>query len=808
MLRDLSFGFRLIRRAPGMALTAALTLALGIAATSALVSVVYAVLVNPLPFPDSRRLVQVWRSELPALTYGSASFPRYLDWRANQRPFTDLGAWAPRGMTLAGPEGPERVSGATASAAYFTVVGRPPLLGRWFTEEEDRRGGSRLAVIGEGLWRRRFGGAASAIGRDIQIDGELYTIVGVAPASFAEVWRYDVWIPLGLVADPANRGTNYLLSLGRLREGMTLDAARRQMSELAAQMSREHGDDKYTFTVREVHDVVTEGASRGLWVLLGATVLLLLIGCTNVANLLLARAVARERDLAVRASLGAGRRQLVSQVLGETIALGLVGSVAGAALAWALLRTFVGMAPPNFPRLAAITLDLRVLALTAFIGVTAGVIAGLLPAVHLFRSDLNAASHGGATRGATARRARSAGRMLVVSEIALALALLTTAGVMVKSLLRLQDVDLGLTREPLLTFAVSLPPFVADGEDAIARFQTEFLRRVRALPGVTRASAINMLPVAATGNNGIVRRPDQIGDGEGVPVTEVRAVMDGYTEAMGVRLLAGRAIDERDGKGAPPVALINRTLAARLWPTLSPAQVIGQPLRAPFDSGNTLREVIGVVADVRSRRPDMPPDPELHAPFAQVPLPTLTYVVRGEGDPTRLTTPIRTAARRDDSARGAGRGPDLRRGRRHRNANLEPALMAERALRPAGGRPGRGRYLRTDVLHGGPARARAGRARSRGREPAVAAGADRARGARAERRGHRGGHPDRVGDLRRDRQPALRGDRHRCHRLRPGRRRARRRRVRWLRRSRDAGVARGSGGCTASRMTQLHLTSQ
>jgi predicted permease len=641
MLRDLIFGFRLIRRAPGMALTAALTLALGIAATTALVSVVYAVLVNPLPFPDSRRLVQVWRSELPALTYGAASFPRYLDWRANQRPFTDLAAWAPRGMTLAGPEGPERVSGAIASAAYFTVIGRPPLLGRWFTDEEDRRGGNRLAVIGEGLWRRRFGGAASAIGRDIQVDGELYTVVGVAPASFAEVWRYDVWIPLGLVADPANRGTNFLQSLGRLREGMTLDVARRQMGELAAQMSREHGDDKYTFTVRDVHEVVTEGASRGLWVLLGATVLLLLISCTNVANLLLARAVARERDLAVRASLGAGRRQLVSQVLGETVALGLVGSVAGAALAWTLLRTFVGMAPPNFPRLAAITLDPRVLALTAFIGVTAGVIAGLLPAVHLFGSDLNATSHGGATRGATARRARSAGRVLVVSEIALALALLTTAGVMVKSLLRLQDVDLGFTREPVLTFAVSLPPFAAEGEEAIVRFQTEFLRRVRAIPGVTRASAINMLPVGATGSNGIVRRPDQIGDREGVPVTEVRAVMDGYTEAMGVPLLAGRAIDERDRKDALPVAVVNRTLAARLWPTLTPAQVIGQAVRAPFESENTVREVVGVVADVRSRRPDMPPDPEIHAPFAQAPLPTLTYVVRAEGDPTRLTSPIR-----------------------------------------------------------------------------------------------------------------------------------------------------------------------
>jgi predicted permease len=642
MLRDLGAGFRLLRRAPGLALTASLTLSLGIAATTALVSVVHAVIVNPLPFPESSQLVQMWRSELPALTYGSASFARYLDWRAGQRPFTDLGAWAPRGMTLGGTEGPERVSGATASSSYFSVIGQPPVAGRWFTEDEDRRGGPRVAVIGEGLWHRRFGGAASAIGRDVQIDGEAYTVIGVAPASFGEVWRYDIWIPLGLVADPANRGSNYLLTLGRLRPGLTLDAARAQMSELAAQMTRAHAEDDYTFTLRDVHDVVTQGASRGLWVLLGATILLLLIACTNVANLMLARSIAGERDLAVRASLGATRPQLVGQVIGETMALGVVGSVAGAALAWALLRAFVAIAPPGFPRLSAIAIDLRVLAITTSVGVLSGLIAGLVPALNLVRSDLSAASHGGATRGVTARRARSAGRLLVVSEVALALALVTTAGVMVKSLLRLQDVDLGLTRDPVLTFAVSLPPLVAEGDDAIRRFQSEFLHRVRDLPGVTHASAINMLPVAATGNNGLVQRADQTGERDGVPVTEVRVVMDGYPETMGMRLLAGRPIDERDRPDSTAVAVVNRTLAARLWPTLSPAQVVGLQVRAPFDTGNTVREVIGVVADVRSRRPDAPPDPEIHAPFSQVPWPTLTYVIRAEGDPTRLTGAVRT----------------------------------------------------------------------------------------------------------------------------------------------------------------------
>ncbi len=640
-IRDLRHGFRLLRRAPGFAVTAILTLALGIGATTALFTVVDAVLLEPLPFPDSSKLVQVWRSELPALTYGSAAYARYLDWRREQRAFTELGAWAPAGMTIAGREGPERVPGAQASASFFKVVGAPPIAGRWFTDEEDRRGGPRVAVISEGLWMRRFNGQPSAIGADVQIDGEPYTVIGVAPAGFTEVWRQEVWIPLGIVADPANRGSNYLLSFGRMREGMTIDAVRKSLGELAVQMSREHADDKYTFTARPVHEVVTEGATRGLWVLLGATSLLLLIACTNVANLLLARAVVTERDLAIRASLGAGRGRLFGQVMGETVALGLLGSVAAVALAWGLLRIFVTLAPVNFPRLAAIALDGRVLGFSLAVAIAAGLVAGLAPALHLLRSDLNGVMRSGGSRGATAGRARAASQLLVISEVALALALVTTAGLMVKSLLRLQSQDLGLTSARVLTFGVALPLSVAPDDAAVMRFQSQFLERLRALPGVTHASAINMLPIAATGRNGTVRRPDQPGENEGQPVTEMRQVMDGYFAAMGVRLLAGRFIDRRDGAAAPAVAVVNATLASRLWPTLDPAGVVGQRVRTGWESGSATREVIGVVASVRSRRADAVPDPELYAPFLQVPAPSMSYVVRATGDPAALTGQVR-----------------------------------------------------------------------------------------------------------------------------------------------------------------------
>lgn len=634
-------GFRLLRRSPGMAWTVVVTLGLGIAASTALFTVVQAVVLAPLPFADSSRLVQIWRSELPALTYGSASYGRHLDWRAGQRAFTDVGVWAPRGVTLVAGDGAERVNGALISASFFQVLGVTPVAGRLLTGDDDRRGAARVALLSEGLWRRRFGASPAAIGRGVQIDGEPYTIIGVVPASVAEVWRFEAWIPVAPSADPLNRGSNYLSTVARLRPGMTLGAARSAMADLAVQLSREHADDRYTFTVRPLHEVVTEGATRGLWVLLGATVLLLVIACTNVANLLLARAVTRERDLAIRASLGAGRAQMVGLVVGETVALGLIGSVLGAALASALLGTFVRLAPPNFPRLAAIGLDLGVLAMAIVIAVAAAVAAALVPALHVVRGDVNATVRAGASRGATAGRARALGRVLVAAEIALALALITTAGVLVKSLLRLQATDLGMTRAPVLTFSVGLPPFVADGDAAVLRFHDEFVRRVRALPGITHASAINMLPIANTGNNGPVRRTDQTGERDGVPVTEVRVVMDGYAETMGLRMLAGRAIDDRDGPQSAPVAVVNQTLASRLWPALAPADVVGQRLRVEYFGDAPPREVVGVVADVRSRRPDAPSDPEVHAPFRQVPFAGLSYVVRSEGDPTALTGAIR-----------------------------------------------------------------------------------------------------------------------------------------------------------------------
>ena len=640
-LNDLRMAFRGLRRSPAFGLTVTLTLALGIGAATALYTIVSAVLLDPLPYPDSTRLVQVWRSELPALTYGSASYPRYLDWRAHQRAFTDMGAWAPRAMTVTGHGDPERVNGAVASASFFRVVGAAAALGEWISDRDDGPAGERVAVLSHIYWQRRFGGARDVIGRSITIEGYSFRIIGVAPPGYAEAWRPDVWVPLGLVGASANRDSNFLLSYGRLRDGVSIDDARAALADLAVRMQRDNPIDKYTFTARPLHEVVTESATQGLWVLLGAAGLLLLIACANVANLLLARSVVRQRDLAIRASLGGGRRRLLGLVAAESVALGTMAAVVGAGVAWVIVRLFIAWAPTSFPRIDAIGIDAQALLVAAGIAMVTALLAGLGPAVHLLRTNLSDVTRTGGGRGLTSSRTRLASRALVIVEMSLALALVAAAGLLAKSVIRLERQDLGFTREPVLTFSVGLPPLMTPDNATTARIHGEFLERVRAISGVTHASAINLLPIARTGSNGPVRRAEDASpDTKGVPVTEFRSVMDGYFETMEVRFLAGRSIGKDDRSTSPPVAVLNDVLATRLFPDVAPAQVIGRQVRIGWLRG-AASEVVGIVSSVRSRRPDAPPDPEIYVPFAQLPQSAVTYVVRSAGDVSSLTNAIR-----------------------------------------------------------------------------------------------------------------------------------------------------------------------
>ena len=383
--QDIRYGARLLIRFPGVTAAALLALALGTGVNTALFSIVNTVLLQPLPFPVSDELVQVWRTEPPSLQFGSASYLRYTEWRARNRVFEETGAWAPAGLTLTGRETPERLPGGRASATFFRVIGAPPVIGRWFSDEEDRVGGPKAVVVSEQYWRR-LGGSPAILGSTLTIDGAPHTVMGVAPSSFYDTWRVDAWVPLAMSVDTASRG-NFLLVFGRLRDGMTLEQARTGLSELASEMNRAFPVDRYGFNALALHDVLTRGPRQALLILLGTTGFVLLIACANVANLLLARAVARQREMAVRSALGAGRIRLLRQLVTETVLLSVVGGGLGLLLASGLLRLFALLAPANFPRLAAIGLDWMVLAFSLTVALLCGFLAGVLPGMQVARAE-------------------------------------------------------------------------------------------------------------------------------------------------------------------------------------------------------------------------------------------------------------------------------------------------------------------------------------------------------------------------------------------------------------------------------------
>ncbi len=653
--QDLRYGVRMLVRFPGVTAAALTALALGTGVNTALFSIVNAVLLQPLPFPDSHELVQVWRTELPRLQYGSASYPRYVDWRARNRVFEESGAYTAAGLTMTGRDVPERVAAGRATTSFFRTLAVPPVIGRYIADEEDQVGGSKVVVFGEQYWRRRFGADAGLIGSSLTLDGQAHTVIGIAPAVYTEMWRVDVWVPLAMAVDHSRRGNNFLLFVGRLREGLTIDQARVSLADLGVEMTRDYPDDRYGFFVLSLHDVLTQGPRAALWILLGATGFVLLIACANVANLLLARAVTRQREMAVRAALGAGQGRLLRQLLTETVVLAIAGGALGLLLATALLRVFALVAPANFPRLSAIGLDVRVLVFSLLVATIVGLLAGVVPAFHTARAEPSDALRDGGSRGATAGRARAANRLLVIGEVALAVMLVAAAGLTVRSLQELMRQDLGLTTRGVLTFTVGLPGLQAidvthrNTAERSSQFFRTFEDRLRQLPGVTAAGAISMLPIAATGNNGPVRLPDRVIRPEDSPLAEFRAVTPGYFETMRVPLVAGRLPDARDHADSTLVVVINETLARQLWPGEAPSAVIGRQLGLGYDPRTAWRAIVGVTRDVRSRRPDAPPDAETYVPHAQIPLPSMSFTVRAEGAPDALVPAIRRELAQLDS---------------------------------------------------------------------------------------------------------------------------------------------------------------
>jgi putative ABC transport system permease protein len=673
MIQDLRYALRMLRQQPGFTLVAVVALALGIGANTAIFSVVNAVLLRPLPFADPDRLVMVWQSnqqgEYSQLPF---AYPSYDVLRKQCQVCDGVGAWnsyTNTRFTLTGGGQPEQAQYAVVSAGLFSVLGVKPALGRAFLPEEDQPGAARVVIISHGLWQRRWGGDTKLLGRSVTLNGQSYTVVGIMPPGFVFP-RFprdaEVWAPLSGDPVPGRRfspGTRYLNVVARLKAGAPLAQAEAEMEAIARRIERQDPQFNHGLGLRPtpLHRQLTGHLRTALFVLLGAVGFVLLIACANVANLLLARASARRQEIALRLALGATRLRLARQLMTESLMLALLGGAAGLLLAeWGvgLLSIIPYNAtsfyiPYNIPH-DQITLDGRVMVFTFALSLLAGMIFGLAPAFQSSGADINTAFKGAnATSGAGSRR-RHAHELLVATEVALSMTLLVGAGLMIKSFVRLQEVDPGFEPGSVLTAEVGLPRAKYPDGQKVSAFHDQLLERLAALPGIVAAGLGSSLPLGGTNaDTSLFVDGQPILEPRDRPHAHPRTISPDYFRAMGIRMVEGRAFNERDHAQAPRVAIINETMARRLWPAQT---ALGNrialdfetmkffPDRPPeFDLAMGMREIVGVARDVRHEGLETEPQPEMYIPDRQSPEREMNLVVRATVDPASLAAAVRGA---------------------------------------------------------------------------------------------------------------------------------------------------------------------
>lgn len=634
--QDIKYGLRSLGRAPGFAAVAIVTLALAIGANTAIFSVVHGVLLRPLPYPEPERIVQLWNS-IPAASVRSfpLSAPEFDDYRRNHSGFEHVAAFAPSGFNLTGEGDAERIPGASVTASFFSVMGVFPGQGRAFTAEEDQPGAG-VVVISHELRQRRFGGGP-VVGATLMLDGRVRRVVGVMPEGFRFPVDADLWTPAGMTSatvSAASLGHQSWQVVARLTAGTSVESAQSELGAVAARFYTAHPqfyDSKSPWNVTAVSfpEQTVASARTPLLVLLGAVGLVLLIACTNVANLLLARATGRRREVAVRAALGAGAGRLVRQMLTESLLIGLAGGAAGILLgAWGV-EALLALAPQSLPRLAEVRLDAAVLSFTLGVSVLAGVGFGLLPAWRAARSDPQEALRGtGRDSGGT----RGPGRWLAAVQVGLSLVLLTGAGLLLRSFWNLLQVEPGFRPEALLTARLSPSPQRYATAEAEARLLAEIVERLQSAPGVTAAACVSSLPLSGRSGRAAFSVENWTPE-ERARATNVhfRAVTPGYFRAMGIPLVSGRELGEGDSPSAPPVAVINRNMAQRYWPQGSP---LGKRVSFEGPQGPWI-EIVGVVGNVQHQGLDAEVVQEIFLPYAQQPFGAgqgTALVVRGRGE--------------------------------------------------------------------------------------------------------------------------------------------------------------------------------
>ncbi len=663
VIKDLRYAARMLASSPGFTAAAVICLALGIGATSAIFSVVHAVLLRPLGYREPDRLIRVY-TEFPKFPNGGLrrfwmSPPEYDELSRELQSWESFDAWADGAVNLAGAAEPIRVTSVFVTGGLFQSLGVSPALGRAITPQDDIQGAPQVAIISDGLWQRAFGRDPGVVGRVIQINGQNANVVGVMPASFSfppgQIDAAEVWTPLQLgPPNPQRRGSHFLYPIGRLKSGVTM---RQAMDEIArhVQDSRAHlagimhpfSPDDHPIVMYPLQDEVVRSIRPALWTLMGAVVFVLLIACVNVANLLLARAEARLREIAIRKALGARVGQLIRQFTTEGLLLSITGAALGLVLASAGLRVVVEAGRASIPRASEVTIDPVVLAVTLGVSLLTALFFGLAPLAQIATGTLHDALKAAANRAAGSVASNRFRSVLVSSELALALMLLIGTGLMIRAFWKLSEVNPGFQPASLLTMRINLPQSTYPQNANITRFWQNVQDKVSSVPGVQSVTLMSGLPPERpiNANDTQIENFTPVPGGPGNNIDYWQNTGDHFFETMGIRLMDGRFFDQRDGAGATPTVIINQTMARTYYGNES---AIGRRVRPGFT--DPWRTIVGVVADVKNAGLDKPSGSELFFPYRQEGFPARTgfLAVRTSTDPTSLILPVRTAVQSID----------------------------------------------------------------------------------------------------------------------------------------------------------------
>ncbi len=648
---DLRFALRTLARNPGFAIVSILALALGIGANSAIFTVVNSVLLRPLKFYQPQQLVLLRERNLGAgFPQFSLSPGNYLTYRDENRSFAGIAAFGGGSMNYAGAQEPEKVRATQVTSNFFDVLHVQPVLGRMFTKQENELGSHHVVILSYGFWQRRFGGRREALGESMKLNGEAYAIVGVMPKDFSFPNRVDLWRPLAMNQQNwLQRGGHYLGGIGRLKDGVTLPTAWADLNTIARRLQQAYPDSNHGWDtlLLDLQDTAVSRVRPMMLTLLSAVGFVLLIACVNLANLLLSRSAARRREIGIRGALGAGKATLIRQLLTESMVLAALGTALGLLFAWAGTRLLVHVDPSILPRATEIGLDWRAVGFTAAVGILTGILFGLAPALQMARGDLQSALREGGRGNSMGFRRNALRSVLVTGEVALALTLLSGAGLLMRSFYRLQSVDVGFDPHSVLIFRVTLPQAKYSKDEQQLAFFDRALDDIRALPGVASAGAASIFPLAG---DDYILTFTQVGKPKKPAGQEDNckyyAATPGYFEALRIPLKAGRYFTQADSANGPPAAIISESMAKRYYPNENP---IGQKILVGTGPNGKPSEIVGIVGDVRDEELESKGRVAVYRPESQSVFGGLYFGVRTANDPESLISSVRGVFHKLDS---------------------------------------------------------------------------------------------------------------------------------------------------------------